>query len=250
MEGGTTSANGVYMDCGYGMPVSLTINCNGPSCPSLESLFPDLVCSSGATTSNVNCNNGVQCPGPVNFISNFNLFQQGQIVSSTQTLQIDGSSFMGSDNGDGVVSGYGSSGAAVSPPSAPAPASPAVGPPPGTSPASPASTTSASTTTHSVVLQTFSPASRKYVPMSLMSKLMLAFIIIMNVFVRQTYAYSSVHLSTESLMLFPFMWLMLSGVVNGQLCDEGFYPGVYSPKSIVLTIGFNFLLFKYSSHYS
>jgi len=56
----TSNANGVYMDCGFGAPVGLTLSCSGPSCPMLDS-FPNLVCTTGS--SGTNCNNGVSsCP--------------------------------------------------------------------------------------------------------------------------------------------------------------------------------------------
>lgn len=208
------------MDCGYGMPVSITITCNGPSCPSLGSLFPDLQCSSGATTTD--CNNGISCPGPVNVMSNFTLFQQGATVSSTQTLNIDGQMFMGSDDGNGVVSGYGPSGnQQPGPPAGPGPA-PATTP----VPASSTSPSSSSTATQSIVVQTSNPANR-VVPTPRLLRLMFLFVMILSSFMCQVQAYSSVHFTAGTLVIFPFMWLMLAGGANGQPdCVFGDYAGV------------------------
>src|SRR5271169_6373845 len=95
----TTNANGTYSDCGYGLPVAVTITCAGSSCPSLQS-YPDLTCTTDATTTN--CNNGVTCPGTPNFQSVFKLLQQGLTVTTNQNLTVTGQDFSGTDTGNGL----------------------------------------------------------------------------------------------------------------------------------------------------
>src|SRR5215471_2996276 len=98
----TTTANGTYTDCGYGMPIALTITCGGPSCPALDS-YPNLVCTSDATTTN--CNNQVTCPKKPNFQSIFQLVQEtNSRVTTNQQLTIDEQSFSGTDDGNGHIS--------------------------------------------------------------------------------------------------------------------------------------------------
>src|SRR5208282_2902780 len=131
-----TNANGVYMDCGYGMPVAVTLTCGGSSCDSLNAInFPNLTCTT--STTGTQCNNGVTCPGPPNFQSSFVLAQQaGQTtVSSSQNATVDAQGFSGTDPGTGQPFSF----TALSPPSGP--------PVPSGCPAVPAAATSTKATT-------------------------------------------------------------------------------------------------------
>ena len=98
MATGSTSANGIYVNCGPGQPFSLQVSCTGPSCQTLES-FPGLTCHS--TSTNSVCSNGVTCQNPqpqqlqsTNFVSNFTLSQPPQTVQvmTQQNIDVNGSS--------------------------------------------------------------------------------------------------------------------------------------------------------------
>jgi hypothetical protein len=82
----------------------LALTCGGPSCGIL-SQFPHLTCSTDPISSLTSCNNSVPpCPQAPNFVSTFQLQQQqNNIVKSQQQLMIDGQSFQGTDDGNGVV---------------------------------------------------------------------------------------------------------------------------------------------------
>jgi hypothetical protein len=130
----TSSANGTYIDCGFGMGVALTITCGGPSCQSLQS-FPNLQCTTDPSTTTSTCTNGITCAGSTNFKSAFSLAQHtDNTVTSTQNLTIDSETFTGTDDGKGDVSYTSSNGDGVPPPGSQSSSSAA---PPSTSPNSP-----------------------------------------------------------------------------------------------------------------
>jgi hypothetical protein len=130
----TSSANGTYIDCGFGMGVALTITCGGPSCQALQS-YPNLQCTTDPSTTTSTCTNGITCAGSTNFKSAFTLAQHtDNTVTSTQNLTIDSETFTGTDDGKGDVS-YSSSGGDGVPPTGSQSSSSAAPPP--TSPNSP-----------------------------------------------------------------------------------------------------------------
>ena len=102
MASSSTSANGIYMNCGPGQPFSLQVTCTGPSCQTLQN-FPGLTCQS--TSANSVCNNGVTCHNSQpqqqqqqqlqsTFVSNFTLTQQPLAIQVTteQNIDVSGSS--------------------------------------------------------------------------------------------------------------------------------------------------------------
>ena len=98
----TTNAFGTLLDCGFGNPVQIMIGCEGPSCIVL-STYPELTCTTDAITTNMQCKNGITCSGPSNFISKFELSQNGIVVTTNQNLTIDGDNFQLTDDGKGHV---------------------------------------------------------------------------------------------------------------------------------------------------
>jgi hypothetical protein len=179
----STAAEGTYIDCGYGMPASVLLACNGPSCGSISESFPSLICTSDATTSN--CNNGVTCPGPVNFISKFAITQEAAIVSSQQNLTIDSLDFSGTDSGTGTVS-YGND--EIQQPAPPIQASSTPVSQPATTHSSMGTPNSTSVTT----VRSSSLANRRFTaPQRSVPNLMILFILIMSVFIAQTNAQPS-----------------------------------------------------------
>ena len=130
----TSSANGTYIDCGFGMGVALTITCGGPSCQALQS-YPNLQCTTDPSSTTSTCTNGITCAGSTNFKSAFTLAQHtDNTVTSTQNLTIDSETFTGTDDGKGDVSYSSSNGDGVPPPASQSSSSAA---PPPTSPNSP-----------------------------------------------------------------------------------------------------------------
>jgi hypothetical protein len=126
----TSSANGTYIDCGFGMGVSLTITCGGPSCQALQS-YPNLQCNTDPSSTTSTCTNGITCSGSTNFKSAFTLAQHtDNTVTSSQNLTIDSETFTGTDDGKGDISYSSSSGDGVPPPASQSSAS---GAPPPTS---------------------------------------------------------------------------------------------------------------------
>ncbi|OCK75853.1 hypothetical protein K432DRAFT_396920 [Lepidopterella palustris CBS 459.81] len=84
-----TTLNGKLTTCGPGQYFSLQFTCNGPSCAGLTG-FPNTTCVADATNTNVICSNGVTCPGPANYTTNFNLSQTtGRATQSYQILLPD-----------------------------------------------------------------------------------------------------------------------------------------------------------------
>jgi len=80
-----TSAQGTVTSCGPGQAFSLQFTCAGPSCVDLNG-FPNTTCTTDNTT--LTCTNGVTCPGPTNYTSNFSFSQSNIIVSQTQTITL------------------------------------------------------------------------------------------------------------------------------------------------------------------
>lgn len=207
----STTANGTYADCGYGMPVALSITCGGTSCPALDS-YPNLVCTTDATTTN--CNNKVTCPQKPNFQSVFELLQENNsTVISKQQLSIDDQSFSGTDNGNGQIAYV------------------ANGQLPSSSTSSPgvATTTGKTVPTTTVVVASNGQFS---VPRRSNSRLFLGLIMIMSIFVAQIQAHSnhmwggiSSVLNTGSIMVIPLIWPLLLSGVHGQ-CFTGVDYGV------------------------
>lgn len=226
---GSTNAQGTYADCGYGMPVSLILTCNGPSCSSLSSSFPALICTSDATSSN--CNNQVTCPGPANFVSNFTITQQGSSLTSQQHLTIDDQDFIGTDNGEGGISYSSVEGQPEAPPAGPtSTASPL---PPSSNVPSISSTTNK--VSSSIAIQSSSSANRRFyfTTRSSSSKLLVAMMIICA-FVGHVNAQVPVSVTTSltswkvALMVSTIM-LTTPMRVLGQACSlDGDY-GVKSP---------------------
>ncbi len=206
----TTTANGTYSDCGYGMPVALTITCGGTSCPALNT-FPNLVCTSSATTTN--CDNQVTCPQQPNFQSVFQLVQQDSTVTSSQSLEIDSQSFSGQDNGNGQVS-YGPS---------PNPSS-SILPPPSTFTPSVPSGTGTTVPTTTLIVQASN--GRFSIPRPSNCRFILAFFLILSILVEQIQARSiymrgsmSGALSTGSIIL-PLIWLLLPSGTYAQCVTQ------------------------------
>lgn len=240
----STSASGVYFDCGYGKPVGVNITCTGSSCPALLT-YPDLVCTSDSLTTN--CNNQVtSCPDNLlpNFQSKFTIFQNADgSVNVDQSLSVDGNQYSGTDV-DGHVS-YGPLPQAVSAPVAgPPPASP-----PSTStatqvmlPTSPISPVVEAPTSPAVqlptsmvvqpptslvvqpptslVVQTLSSANRVSIKRRSSLSLFFGLIIMMNIFFAQIQAYSfggiNTGFLTGSVILYPIILSTLSIGVQGQ----------------------------------
>jgi hypothetical protein len=96
-----TTANGTYIDCGYGQGFSISLWCSGDSCDAF-SAFPWLQCTN---SSNIfHCTNGVDCSGSgSNFTSVFSFTQTDVNVSSNQQLNIDGKYFVIDQDTSGEV---------------------------------------------------------------------------------------------------------------------------------------------------
>jgi hypothetical protein len=80
-----TSAQGTVTSCGPGQAFSLQFTCAGPSCVDLNG-FPNTTCTTDNTT--LTCTNGVICPRPTNYTSDFSFTQSNIIVSQTQTITL------------------------------------------------------------------------------------------------------------------------------------------------------------------
>ncbi|KAI9781269.1 MAG: hypothetical protein M1839_006061 [Geoglossum umbratile] len=78
-----TSAQGKLTSCGPGQAFSLQFTCTGPSCIDLKGI-PTINCTDDGTT--LTCTNGVTCPGPTNYTSNFALTQKDTTISQTQKI--------------------------------------------------------------------------------------------------------------------------------------------------------------------
>lgn len=170
-----SNANGVYMDCGFGMPIGVTLSCGGPSCESLNSVnFPNLTCTTDS--SGTHCTNGVTCPGSPNFQSSFALSQQaGQAtVATTQNATVDTQGFSGTDPGTGQPFSFTS----LNLPGAP--------PAPSGCPAVPVPATSEKPATPT--LFTSAGNHRYTVPKRSYSNMMFAFVMVMSFFVTQIHA--------------------------------------------------------------
>jgi len=97
-----TTANGTYIDCGYGEDFSMLLWCSGVNCNALSAV-PWLQCTNSSNT--FHCTNGVNCPGGAgNFTSIFSFKQVDVNVSSTQQLTIDGKEFVVTQDTSGTVS--------------------------------------------------------------------------------------------------------------------------------------------------
>src|SRR5271155_661821 len=106
-----TTANGTYIDCGYGQGFSISLWCSGDSCDAF-SAFPWLQCTN---SSNIfHCTNGVDCSGSgSNFTSVFAFTQTDVNVSSNQQLNIDGKHFVIDQDTSGEVSAKATSGSST-----------------------------------------------------------------------------------------------------------------------------------------
>jgi hypothetical protein len=86
-----SSANGTFVDCGYGQGYQLTILCQGPACYQYQS-FPSLKCENKTTGADqtLSCTNNVVCESS-NLTSTFVVsMPAGSNVSVTQQLNIFG----------------------------------------------------------------------------------------------------------------------------------------------------------------
>ena len=212
--GSQTNANGVYMDCGYGMPIAVTLTCGGPSCDSLNSInFPNLTCSpsSGGTQ----CTNGITCPGTPNFQSAFSLVQQaGQTtVTSTQNATVDAEGFSGTDPGTGQPFSF----SALSPSS----------PPPSGCPAVPAIATSptAATSTHPTLF-TSAGNRRSVVPKRSYPNMMLILVMVMSFFITQIHAQSPTVVLGQIEGLFPPGNEAILFQAAQLFCQQTVYPQI------------------------
>lgn len=197
-----TTANGVYSDCGYGLPVGLTVTCAGPSCASLNSDFPYLTCTAGGPTTN--CSNGITCPGPVNFQSIFSLLQQGLTVTTNQNLSIAGQPYKGSDPGTGAS-------VTIS----------AIGQPPATSVAGcPATTAARASGSSSPVLFTSGSRRLSY------PNMMFVIVMILSLFITQIAAQSPSAVISGIVGLFPPGNDALLEQVAQTFCGTYVYPVV------------------------
>src|SRR5208282_754184 len=205
--GSQTNANGVYMDCGHGMPVAVTLTCGGPSCDSLNSVnFPNLTCTTSAA--GTQCNNGITCPGTPNFQSAFTLNQQaGQTtVVSTQNATVDAEGFAGTDPGTGQPFSF----TALSPAS----------PPPSGCPAAPPATN-----THPTLFT--SAGNRRFViPKRSYPNMMFVLVMIMSFFITQIHAQSPTAILGQIEALFPPGHSAVLFQAAQVFCQQAVYPEI------------------------
>jgi hypothetical protein len=208
----SSSANGTYTDCGLGQGVSLTITCGGPSCGILAQ-FPHLACTNDPSTAALNCNNGVMCPQPVNFLSQFDMQQYlNNTVSAQQLLQIDGQMFAGSDNGQGTVSYAPLMNAVSSTTSKASTSTTRVG---GGAGGSGGNTVGTETTLITASVNTGSPSVSAFVSSAStrrpsLSKTLFALYLIFAIFIGQTTAYTSFPKNTALSTGLSLLWFLAS----------------------------------------
>src|SRR5271167_2922302 len=198
----TTNAQGKYSDCGFDQPVAVTVTCGGPSCAGLNSQFPDLTCTSDATTGMSNCNNGVTCPGQVSFSSIFALAQVGSTVKTSQNVTVDGQTFSGVDPGSGGTVSYSTVGTAVATPTN------------GVCPAA------ASTP----VLFTSSGNRTAFIPRRRYPSVMFILVMVMSLFITQINAQSPSGVVSQINGLFPAGHQALLAQVEQSFCEGSVFP--------------------------
>jgi len=211
----TTTANGVYFDCGYGKPVGVNITCSGPSCPALDS-FPNLVCTSNSLTTN--CNNKVtSCPenSQPNFRSLFTIVQQADgTLDENQSLTIDGNKYSVSDL-NGQVS-YGPNPSTTT-------TSTSVG-------ATQTIVTTVPATTSRVSAS--SSANQLSIPRCSKPRLLFGLIVVFSLLAAQIQAHSVpasgiiCNMFIAGTVIYPLIWSQLSVGVRGQCSGLGTYVNV------------------------